>query len=228
MEFLTGFLDFFLPRICPGCKTKLEPDEKVVCHDCRLTLRKVDYLLLKSEFERKFLPDEFIQDFKSLFVFKRDLVFQNLIHELKYRQQFRMGLYLGKLLHSEFSDTLNSWNPHFIVPVPLHELKKAERGFNQSYFIAKGLSKMEGIPVSPKVIKRVKYTQSQTALGAEERKTNMDGVFEVTKPQWVKDKNIVILDDVITTGSTVNECAKALKDCGAGNIYALSVAMADR
>ena len=228
MKLLNGFLDFFVPRICPGCETKLEPEEKVVCPNCFSKLNIIEEPTLKKEYNRKFRFDQTISDFKSLFLFNRDSISQNLIHELKYKQQFRIGLFLGRLLYTEFEDVLDDWQADFIVPIPLHQLKKAERGFNQSFYIAKGLGKSINIPVKQKLVKRVKYTQSQTKLGIEERKANMDGVFKITKPRIVESKNIIILDDVITSGSTVNECAKVLKSCGAGDIYALSVALADK
>jgi ComF family protein len=154
------------------------------------------------------------------------MAFQNLIHELKYKKQFLIGNYLGRLINSELNEYIKSWEADLIIPVPLHQLKKAERGFNQSFYIAKSLSKETGIPVKHKLLKRVKYTQSQTKLNMEGRKANIEGVFKVKNPKEVKNKNIILLDDVITTGSTMNECAKTLQSKGAGEIFALSVALA--
>jgi ComF family protein len=103
----------------------------------------------------------------------------------------------------------------------------SERGYNQSLVIAKGISKTCGIPVKKNIIKRKRYTNTQTNLSLHERKLNISEAFSVVKPKIVKHKRIVIVDDVITTGATISECAKVLVNEGASEIFAVSVAIAD-
>lgn len=112
------------------------------------------------------------------------------------------------------------------MPVPLHKLKKAERGYNQSYYIAKGYSNILNIPVK-EVCRRIKYTVSQTGFNLKERKENMRNAFLPTNTKIISGKRIILVDDVITTGSTITECAKVLLDNGAGKVFAVSVALAD-
>ncbi len=114
-----------------------------------------------------------------------------------------------------------------IIPVPIHHLKKAERGYNQSDYLAKGLSKSLNIPYSSKAIKRIKYTVSQTGLNMNERALNVSNAFKVRHTKKVLGKNILILDDVCTTGATLLECGIALYKAGASSVYACSVAIAE-
>ncbi|MCF8241039.1 MAG: ComF family protein [Melioribacteraceae bacterium] len=138
-----------------------------------------------------------------------------------------MGLYLGGLLSQEFSDTITEWKIDYIIPVPLHTLKKSERGYNQSYYISKGLSKKTGIPVVKNLLSRNRYTSTQTTLNKQDRKLNIEGAFRVKSKRNLKSKNILILDDVVTTGATTLECARQIKKLGADKIFVISVALAE-
>ena len=119
------------------------------------------------------------------------------------------------------------WDIDIIIPVPLHHLKKAERGYNQSEFIVKGLSDKLNIPYSTKALKRVRYTETQTAFNLGEREKNISNAFKVRNKKKILGKNILVVDDVITTGSTIKECGKALLESGAKSVYACSIAIAD-
>jgi ComF family protein len=110
----------------------------------------------------------------------------------------------------------------YLIPVPLHPIKFRERGFNQAEWIANGLGKTIQIPVRTQLMKRVKHTISQTTLNREERLNNMKKAFKIN--QDVSDRNIGIVDDVLTTGSTISSMASILKDAGAKKIIALTVA----
>ena len=114
-----------------------------------------------------------------------------------------------------------------VIPIPLHHLKKAERGFNQSYYIAKGISSQTSIAVKSNIIKRMRFTQSQTTMTLKEREENVEGAFKVRKTENVKGKSVLLVDDVMTTGATINECGKVLLEAGANKVYAVSVALAD-
>lgn len=152
---------------------------------------------------------------------------QNIIHTLKYNGKFKVGLYLGGLLSKEFSDTITQWKIDYIIPVPLHQLKKSERGYNQSYYISKGLSKKAGIPVVNNLLSRKRYTSTQTTLSKQERKSNIEGAFTVKSNRKLKSKNVMILDDVVTTGATTLECARQIKKLGVEKIFVMSVAIAE-
>jgi len=219
--------DFFLPRLCLNCNTKLTIHQKVICSDCLSTIQEADGNRIRAEYDKKFSYDNIITGFTSSFVFQKEGSLQTLLHELKYKRRFRVGNLLGKLMFEKVSNDITEWNIDFIIPMPLHRLKKAERGYNQADHIAKSFGKLLGVPVKTKIAKRIKFTQSQTKLNIAERKENMKGAFKITNEEKVKDKSILILDDVITTGATVSELGRVLKEKGASKVYACSVAIAD-
>ncbi len=224
--FCTSVFDFFIPRLCPACKNKLLTDEQFVCYHCLHNINTATSTQLQNEFERKFLQDKLISDFQSLFVFEKDKEFQSIIHELKYNGKFRLGIYLGKLVAINLKEIIRKWNADLIIPVPLHSLKRAERGYNQAYFIAIGIQKVLNIPISQSIITRVKFTESQTTLNILQRKENIKNAF-VLKGNKISGKKIIILDDVVTTGATTSECAQILLNANADKVFALSVAIAN-
>lgn len=226
MEFITEILDFFLPRFCPSCEKKLLSSEKIICPSCLNRIQKVNEPSLKLAFDKKFHKSKIISGFTSIYHFEKDKELQHLIHSLKYNGKFLTGAFLGELLGRKIKNDCLNWNIHFILPVPLHQLKKAERGFNQSFYISKGLGKEINLPVYSKIVKRKKYTESQTKLNFLERQKNIQGAFVVKNIKKINGKNILLIDDVVTTGSTVSECGKVLLNSGASRIYAASVAIA--
>ena len=220
-----SIFDFFLPRICPGCNKKLSVEEKPVCVDCLSSILIADEDRLHNEFDKNFGSTKVIKDFYSKFVFETDKTLQQIIHALKYKKQFKLGVFLGELVAEGIKT--KDWQIDLIIPVPIHHLKKAERGYNQSDYLAQGLSKSLNIPYSGKSIKRIKYTDSQTKLKMKERALNVSNAFKVRQPKKVSGKNILVVDDVCTTGATLLECGIALNKSGASSVYACSVAIAE-
>jgi ComF family protein len=226
-NYLTELFDFILPRFCPSCRNKLATAENTVCNSCLSKLKLVDPEFIKSEYQRKYESKRIISGFVSQYIFEKDKELQDIIHALKYDKKFHIGIFLGKNLGEYFKSQLQSWNINLIVPIPLHHLKKAERGFNQSYYIAKGISSQTSIAIKANVIKRMRFTQSQTTMTLKEREENVEGAFKVRKMKNVKGKKVLLVDDVMTTGATMNECGKVLLESGANRIYAATVALAD-
>jgi len=224
---LYNLIDFFLPQYCTGCSKKLQTGEPQICENCFSNILTAAPERIKAEFERKFKQTGFISDFFSPFVFESEGTLQNVIHSVKYNKKFLAGKLLGSKIANAAKDKLISWEINLIIPVPLHHLKKAERGYNQSDYIANGLSKTSGIPYSGKAIKRVRFTESQTQLDMKEREKNVAGAFKVKNRKKITGRNILLVDDVITTGATTNECAKVLKESGATKIFACSAAIAE-
>ena len=224
---LKSLLDHILPRFCKGCQKKLTLFEKYICSSCYSTFEIAKADRINDEFRRKFSSDLLITDFNSAFVFHNDSVIQKLIHSLKYEQNFLVGKFLGLKTCQVLRNKIQSWQADLIIPIPLHHLRKAERGFNQSMEIAKGVRSELGIKINNRVLRRNRFTKTQTKFSLEERKTNIDGAFSIRNKQKIEGKNIILIDDVITTGATTKECAKMLVENGAAKVYALSVAIAD-
>jgi len=222
-----SIFDVFLPRKCSGCEEVLQVDETSICNQCLQSLKLINEDLIEQEFEKDFLPTNIISNFTSLFVFEKESILQQIIHEIKYNKQFNSAVTLGKIFADKHAKLLEKWVIDLIIPIPLHHLKIAERGFNQSDFFAKGVSKGSGIKLATKVVKRIRYTESQTGFNKFERKENMTNAFKVKKEKLIEGKNILLVDDVITTGATILECGKALINSGANQVFAGSIAVTD-
>lgn len=224
---INAFFDFILPRICPCCQRKLSAHEEVICKICLDSIEEVSEEKLCEEYNERFHRDGIISGIVSSFIYEKESAIQDLIHSAKYHKRFQNAFFLGKLLGRKAQSKLTQWQVDLIIPVPLHSAKKAERGYNQSYYISKGISRVTGISVCEKAVKRVRNTQSQTHLNLIERKMNVKGAFKIKSADKIKNKNILIVDDVITSGSTISECAAALKNSGADNIYVASAAIVE-
>jgi ComF family protein len=209
------FLNLIYPCYCNFCERKILDGDIYFCNECYSSLH---YL----EITKKQKLDLQCDNSCSLFIFYPDSVSQKIIHLIKYEGKQNLGVKMGR----EFGTKLNAHNitADFIIPLPLHITRKRERGYNQAEVIAKGISQVLKIPLRTDIIKRYKYTQSQTKLNREERQANVRGAFLV-KESDLTGKEIFILDDVITSGATMNECAKLLKERGAKNVTALSLAL---
>ncbi|KUG26878.1 competence protein f [hydrocarbon metagenome] len=219
-------LDFFLPRLCLCCNSKLLSTQRVICDSCFSQIDIAPDELIQYEFDRKFSTEKIIDGFVSPFVFKEGGNLQILLHELKYKKRFRVGNILGVFIGELSADKIASWNIDYIIPIPLHKLKKADRGYNQSDHIGISLAKYLNKPYRTNIVKRKKFTESQTKLNILERKTNIEGAFKLKRTKTIRGKNILLLDDVITTGATVTELGKVLKENEANKVYACSVALA--
>ncbi|MGE5435684.1 MAG: ComF family protein [Syntrophothermus sp.] len=227
-KFFTEFIDFFLPRVCFGCGNNLPINEEIICSTCKENIKKPDVQFLQEEFNRKYYNRKIISGIDALYVFEREKEFQNIIHHLKYRSRFKIGIYLGEQIAEAKIDFIINNKIDLIIPVPLHRIKKAERGFNQSDYIVKGLSSKIKIPAEYKAVSRIKNTASQTKMNLSERQINIKNAFKIKNENAVKGKTIILVDDLMTTGSTLSECAKILLDAGAKKIFAISAAIADR
>ncbi len=219
-------LDFFLPNSCQSCGTGIHLEEVLLCSHCFSKLEFVNEKYAAEQFDRHFREDKYIYDYCSLYKFEKNSPLQTLLHNMKYKNNFRNGINLGQLAAMKNKDLLKGWNLDVIVPVPLHRVKKAERGYNQALYIAKGISKTINVKLKEGIIRRKKFTETQTKLHIDERKVNVGNAFEGRKIKLIKGKSILLVDDVITTGSTVNECARVLLNSGANRIYAASAALA--
>jgi len=146
------------------------------------------------------------------------------IQRFKYNSETQLISPLGTL----FSSFAREWIPNpkdfLTIPVPLHRRRLRERGFNQSLSLAKVLSSELGTPLDYLTLVRKRYTRSQTGLGKEERRKNVKDAFSVIYPNIIEDENIVLVDDVFTTGYTLNECARTLKRSGAITVICLTLA----
>ncbi|HOJ37091.1 MAG TPA: ComF family protein [Ignavibacteriales bacterium] len=228
-DFITPILDFFLPRTCPGCQEKLSYDEIIICSKCNAKIEKLNQQELQAYFQEKFENEKLIEGFVSLFLFEKKKSLQHAVHLLKYKDRTDIGIYFGEKLARFYETEIKYlWQIDLIIPVPLHKVKYRERGYNQSYYIAKGIGDNLNIQVDTTSFQRVTYTSTQTKLDKTQRKKNVNGVFDVIVKNNIENKNILLVDDIVTTGATTLECAKILKDNAAKSIYLATIAIANK
>ena len=151
---------------------------------------------------------------------------RHVVQKYKYGRKISLGKPLGRLMALGCEEFLSEFRPDLIVPVPLHAKRLRWRGFNQSLLLARQVSLAYGVPIDPFVLQRRKETAAQTQLPEDDRRRNVRGAFALDPDKSVKDKTVLLVDDVYTSGATVNECSSTLKRAGAKEVYVLTLARA--
>jgi ComF family protein len=222
-----AFLDIIYPRTCLVCKSALANQEEHICISCRLLLPVIhpdsfELELLESRFWGKVQLDGVIACLK----YEKNGPVQKILKSIKYHKNkdlaFFMGKFAGALLRSEYN-----FEADLVIPVPLHPKKELQRGFNQSECIAEGISETLEVPCVNEVVKRLVNTQTQTKLNREERWENVKSIFDIDFPDKIEGKNVVLLDDVVTTGSTLESLALKVAEQKPRSIKVIALAMAD-
>jgi len=202
-----SLLGLFYPRLCPACAEVLYGNENILCLKCMSEFPRTGFHLdPENDMARLFWGRVMMENAAAFFYYQRGSRFQNLIHELKYYNQKQLGIDMGRWFGRELTDTPFR-RADVIHPVPLHAAKMKKRGYNQSEQVAHGLSEALGIPLETTLIERVINTDTQTRKTKYERWSNVEGIFRVTKPDKLKNRHVLLVDDVVTTGSTLEACA---------------------
>jgi len=190
--------------------------EEILCTKCIAELPRLDYFQIKDNpITDRFVGRLSIKHGWALLKFQKSGIVQNLLHELKYNNHPEVGVKLGKILANSLCQHGLGSNIDLIIPVPLHRNRLRVRGYNQSAMIAKGLSEVLSIPFDDTTMIRLSATKTQTKKSKIDRWENVSQVFQVAKPEIITGKRILLVDDVITTGSTIEACAQKLLSAGA-------------
>ena len=223
------FLSLFFPRLCLACSVHLVRGEKVLCTECLLTMARTDFHLRRDNpLEQAFWGRCMIERAAAFSVYNRGSRIRKLIHALKYSGRKEIGKMLGELYGTILSESGFMHDIDIIVPVPLHPARQRKRGYNQSEYIAYGLSEATKVAVKNNIIRRIEQTDSQTKRGRYERWENVKGLFFVPEPQEIRGKHILVVDDVITTGSTMEACVNALHEAGEVKVSIVALAAAQK
>ncbi|HEY0668208.1 MAG TPA: ComF family protein [Sphingobacteriaceae bacterium] len=211
-NYLQDFLALFFPELCSACGQNLFKNEQVICTNCTFHL---PYTNFHTDAENKVVRQlwgrfQFLQANAFLHFSKGGKV-QNLIHELKYNNSPETGYRLGELYGNTLANHDGWVMPDLIVPVPLHKKKLKKRGYNQSEFIAAGLSASLKIPVETNLLSRRNETETQTRKSRYNRYENMKDAFAVNNEEKFAGKHLFLIDDVMTTGATFEACALELQ-----------------
>ncbi len=231
ISILQTFVGLLFPKICLSCDEHLLDSEQYLCSHCSKSLNFLeDFCQIcgapKTTRECKVCQtNKFLFD-KARSVFMFNKVVQNLIHEFKYNEMTRIAKFFGKL-SQEYNEKFQPFDHiDFIAPVPLHKVKKRFRGFNQAEYITREISKNMDWEHLPNLIKRKRFTETQTKLNKEQRRKNVSFAFRINPKFEIKGKNILLVDDVFTTGATANSIAAALKEKQVNKVYVFTIARA--
>lgn len=215
------------PEICAACERPLNAGEECICTWCRLHLPKTNYHLEKDNpVVKHFWGKIPVHAATAAYHFTKGEKVQRLIHGLKYKGRKDIGVFIGDLFGSELKKSDLFSSAELIVPIPLHKKKLKKRGYNQSDYFAEGLSRAMKIPFDSKVVKRTISTDSQTMKKRYERFENVNRVFEIANPRLVEGRHILLVDDVITTGSTLTACAETILEVPRTKVSIATIAYA--
>ena len=207
----SDLLSLFSPPVCCACATALVRGEQTLCVNCLMKLPQTNFHRFRDNMiEKSFWGRIRIERATSFFFFVKGSNFQHLLHALKYKGRSEIGVYLGKRFGNELITESDFSHFDCIIPVPLHRDKLKKRGYNQSEMIARGMSKAMDIPVDTKTLVRSTFTETQTKKSRIERWENVKSVFAVNAGSNLNGRHVLLVDDVLTTGATIEGCAQAL------------------
>ncbi|PWK17838.1 ComF family protein [Arcicella aurantiaca] len=224
---LHAFIDLIFPRICVGCELPLELNENQICTDCRFELPKTNsHILPDQQLINKFAGRVNLKYSLSYLKFIKGGKVQNMMHALKYKGNQEIGEMLGRWYGADLKENGFSGEFDLVLPVPLHKNRLLIRGYNQSDSFAKGLAESLGIEWRSDILKRGVETETQIKKSRIERFQNMQDVFFVEKLEGLNIRKIVVVDDTLTTGATLESCVMALNEVGVKDISIMAIATA--
>ena len=210
-QLANDFLGLLFPHLCNGCGTSLFHGEKEICTKCRYDLPFTDFHNYTANSVAKLFWGRIAcNGAMAMLYFRKGSKVQHLIHRLKYKDQTETGIELGKLLGEQLLSSPTYQTISLIIPVPLHPKKQKSRGYNQSEYIAKGIAEIMQVSVSTTHLVRQHHTSTQTKKSRYNRFENMQSVFKILNPEQLESQHVLLVDDVITTGSTLEACGIAL------------------
>ena len=226
MGILKDIFNFLLPQHCVMCGNRLSVDEQDICVSCRMHLPFTHLQQVPhNQMERLFWTQFPIKQATALFYHDGPHV-RHLIHTMKYGNRPMVGMHLAESFAAQLKGVGFFDDIDCIVPIPLHWRRQLNRHYNQSHYIAEGISRATSLPVYTRVVARKVDTVSQTRVMASERRQNVEGIFCLKDARKIAGKHILLVDDVTTTGSTLTSCAKELARAEGVRISVLTLSLA--
>jgi ComF family protein len=227
MNFFNELLNLFFPNVCCTCGKNLVKNEEMMCFLCRSELPKVNYTdPNKNELKDRFAGKLNIEFAFAALNFYKSGITQRLLHQLKYKNRPEIGAFFGRMLGQQVVNSGIAQMVDLIYPVPLHPKKERRRGYNQSYFIAQGISETTGIAVIANNLQRTKHSESQTGKSRASRWESVKDAFTVRQPEKISARSILLVDDIVTTGATIEACGHQLLEANAKKISVAALAVA--
>jgi ComF family protein len=221
------FISLLFPRLCYACGDHLLRNESLICTKCYVVIPRTNFHLEdENPVAKLFWGRCRIEKAAAFSIYNKGSRIRNLIHNLKYKGIQEIGYELGRIYGVSLKSSGFTNDIDLIVPVPLHTSKKRSRGFNQSELISEGLAIVTGLTVNSKNLTRIEISETQTKRSRYDRWTNVEGIFKVSEPDSFRDMHILLVDDVITTGSTIESCANELLKIEGVKVSVVSLAFA--
>lgn len=222
-----NLIELVFPNLCLACNAGLTGGERYLCLGCQMKLPETrDHLTIENGVEKSLWGRIPFERAFSFLYFNQHGITQRLLHELKYRGNQDLAYFLGQMYAERIRKTAESHGIDGVVAVPLHPSKFRKRGYNQSEVFARGIAETLGLENLSEVVIRQKATDTQTRKSREERWRNVDEIFRVKDAGRLEGRHLLVVDDVITTGATIESCAKALVTSASCRISVASIAFA--
>ena len=206
---LAKLFSLFFPRLCVVCGKSLIPAEKLLCLGCVSDLPRSGYWLREENIITNLFRESQeikIEHTSSFLYYTKESPYHQLLIRLKYKGETQIGIELGRWFGAELKKAPLYQTIEAIVPVPLHPKKERKRGYNQSRLFAEGITSVTGWALETEVLLRTRHTPTQTRLNREERQKNVAGAFTLQKEARITGKHILLVDDILTTGATLQTC----------------------
>lgn len=226
-SYFQGITQLVYPIQCCGCGSDLITKEEMLCISCILQLPETKFAEKADNYVEKIFYGRLpIEAATSLYFFSKDSLLQHLLHQLKYKSNQDIGIHFGKTLGRRLKESNRFNDINFVTPIPLSNKRKQKRGYNQALAICNGIAETMQVAVMDNLTLRQKDNETQTHKTRQERWENMLDVFHLENPNAIIGKNILLVDDVITTGATLEACGSILLQAENVKLSLASVAIA--
>jgi ComF family protein len=209
-EIKDSFLHLLFPHVCTGCGSDILNEESVLCMRCMDAMPETNFEIHPNNpVEKTFWGRMPLVGATAQFYFTKESLMQQLMHQFKYKRNKELGLQLGRIMGEQIKRS-GRFEADALIPLPLFPAKEKRRGYNQATVLCEGMAETMNIPVLDKVIIRPQHTETQTKKGRIERWKNMEGKFILSDPEAIRNKHLLLVDDVVTTGATLEACGNEL------------------
>jgi ComF family protein len=227
-EIKDSFLHLLFPHVCTGCGSDILNEETVLCMRCIDAMPETNFELHPDNpVEKTFWGRLQLAGATAQFYFTKESLMQHLMHQFKYKGNRDLGLQLGRIMGEQILKS-GRFKADALIPLPLFPAKEKRRGYNQATVLCEGMAESMNIPVLDKVITRPQHTETQTKKGRIERWKNMEGKFILSNPAVIHNKHLLLVDDVVTTGATLEACGNELLKAVNVKLSVAALCMASR
>jgi len=227
-EIRNAVLHLLFPHVCAGCGSDIVSEQNILCMRCVNAMPETNFELhTGNPVEKIFWGRLPLVSATAQFYFTKESLMQDLMHQFKYKGNKELGLQLGRIIGNQLRLS-DRFPVDALIPLPLFPAKEKRRGYNQAAMICYGMAEYMNVPVWENVITRPQHTDTQTKKGRIERWKNIEGKFELIKPEVIRNKHVLLVDDVVTTGATLEACGSELLKAPNSQLSIATLCMASR